>query len=45
MLYIIKLGFEKVNAKFFANLDKNALMVGPKLAEGEFFLTLVGLFY
>ena len=26
MLYVIKIGFERVNAKFFTNLDKNALI-------------------
>ena len=28
MLYIINIGFESVNAKFFRSLDKNALKLG-----------------
>ena len=27
MLYVIKIGFERINAKFFRVLDKNALRV------------------
>ena len=27
MLYVIKLGFEMVNAKFFRSVDRNALTV------------------
>ena len=31
MLYVIKIGFEWVNAKFFTSLDKNALrMLGAQ---------------